>query len=104
MKMLSEGMPTMKKMRFVHLVVLLALLLAVSLQPANGQTPAEGSPAIETSSTAGSDAEITPLTIALGGSPDYDSRWTPITPGQTLTFTHNLGGSNTDNYWIDLEY
>jgi hypothetical protein len=29
-------------------------------------------------------------------SPDYDSRWTSINPGQTITFTHNLGITATD--------
>lgn len=94
----------MKTMRFMHLIVLLALLLAVSLQPANGQAPAGGSPSNEALSPDGGDGDITPLTIALDGNPDYDSNWTPIAPGQTLTFTHNLGGDNTNNYWIDMEF
>jgi hypothetical protein len=29
-------------------------------------------------------------------SPDYDSEWTPINPGQTITFSHNLGITATD--------
>ncbi len=100
----------MKKMRIVHLAVLLAFMLAASLQPANGQTtetatsPAESSPALESPSNVTDGGEISPLTISLAGGPDYDSSWVPVPQGQTVTLTHNLGGSNTDNYWVALDF
>lgn len=111
MKLLSEGMLTMKNTKIFRIVVLLSFLLAIFLQPVSGQTtdpgpaPAEGMPRLENSLTeAAGEAEFTPLTISLGGGPDYDSGWVAILPGQTMTVTHNLGGANTDNYWVDLEY
>jgi hypothetical protein len=100
----------MKNMRIFHLVFLLVFMLAISLQPANGQTtgpgsaPAESTPEPENPSTAAGSAEITPLTISLAGGPDFDSGWVPVPQGQTLTLKHNLGGPSTDNYWVDLDF
>ncbi len=100
----------MKNMRIVHLAVLLALMLAMSLQPANGQstdpvtTPAESSPALPGPSNGSGTLEINPLTISLAGGPDFDSGWMAIQQGQTVTLNHNLGGSSTDNYWVTLDY
>ncbi len=100
----------MKNKRIIHLVILLAFLLAVSLQPAAGQssepdtTPAGSSPALVTPVDASGDSTITPLTISLGGGPDYDSGWVPIAPTEDLILKHNLGGDSTDLYWVDLEY
>jgi hypothetical protein len=34
---------------------------------------------------------------------DYDSGWQKIRPGQTITFTHNLGG-NADDYTAGIEF
>jgi hypothetical protein len=36
--------------------------------------------------------------------PDYDSGWEAIDPAETLTMTHNLGGSTTDDYVVDLMF
>ena len=35
--------------------------------------------------------------------PDWDSGWQDIAPGQTLTLTHNLGGS-TDDYVVGIKF
>ncbi len=100
----------MNKMRIFHFVVLLLFLLAVSLQPVAGQSsepdskPVDSSPALDTPANAPGDSTITPLTISLGGGPDYDSGWVPIAKGQKLTLKHNLGKANTDYYWVDLDY
>jgi hypothetical protein len=36
--------------------------------------------------------------------PDYDSGWETIDPAETLTLDHNLGGSTTDDYVVDLMF
>jgi hypothetical protein len=36
--------------------------------------------------------------------PDYDSGWLAIDPGETLALIHNLGGSDTDDYVVDLMF
>ena len=36
--------------------------------------------------------------------PAYDSGWEAIDPAETLTLNHNLGGSTTDDYVVDLMF
>jgi len=40
---------------------------------------------------------------AVGASAAWSSGWVDINPGETMTFTHNLGG-NPDDYAVELWY
>ena len=40
---------------------------------------------------------------AVGASAAWSSGWVSINPGETMTFTHNLGG-NPDDYAVELWY
>ena len=49
------------------------------------------------------DAEEVRVRIWVVPEADYDSGWTAIDPGQTKTFSHNLGG-DPDEYVVDLQF
>ncbi|MCD6555133.1 MAG: hypothetical protein J7M16_14135 [Anaerolineae bacterium] len=49
-------------------------------------------------------ANVSPTAFAFSGGPDYDSGWVPLAQDETKTLTHNLGGSDTDDYVVSFVY
>ena len=49
-------------------------------------------------------ANVSPAAFAFSGGPDYDSGWVPLAQDETKTLTHNLGGSDTDDYVVSFVY
>lgn len=90
--------------QWLGLVMIITLLITAAGSPAavkaQQSTP---NPAGDGAAPVLSQAEPQASMAYPNGLTAYDSGWVAINPNQTLTLTHNLGGS-TDNYIVDLTF
>jgi len=92
------------KMKWILLVIVLALLLPGLVQ-AQGQPP----PAEESGVAPPTEGNTTELPAAItsvaafSSSPAWSSGWISLKPGTALQLQHNLGG-DIDDYVVDMQY
>jgi hypothetical protein len=88
--------------------LIFAVLLAATVQPAPAHVKAQDSAGPADITTGYNPGILSPAQPAIVSTyypapAAYDSHWQTIAPGETITLTHNLGGS-TDYYVVDLRF